>query len=93
MKWAHTRLDADIARVVRYDQHFIKGNRVGEEFGVDRWYAVCMWRDDFQKETCCPHSHRSEEAAERCSRRLQAAMVRAVRLSSESPLVRQCGRL
>lgn len=77
MKWAQTRLDEHIARVVRYDQQFIKGNRIGEEFGIDRWYAVCMWRDDFQKETCCPHSHRSEETAERCSRRLQAVMLRA----------------
>jgi hypothetical protein len=87
MKWARTRLDEHIARVVRYDQQFIKGYRIGEEFGIDRWYAVCMWRDDFQKETCCPHSHRSEETAERCSRRLQSTMVKAVRQSKTSPLV------
>ena len=79
MKWGQTRLDEDIIRIVRYDQQWRAGNRIGEEFSVDRWYTACAWRDDVQKETCCSHSHRSEEAAERCSRRLQSVMMRAAK--------------
>jgi hypothetical protein len=72
-------VDEHLIRLVRHAQDYVKGRNALEEFGVDRWYAVAIWRDDIQREFACPHNHRSQEAADRCSLRWQRAIYRAAK--------------
>jgi hypothetical protein len=72
-------VDEHLIRLVRHSVDYVRGQGQFEEWGVDRWYAIAIWRDDIQREFACPHNHRSQEAAERCSIKWQRALYLAAK--------------